>query len=77
MHHTQDQLDRIWLALKSDDAALRAQVLARYTSYSMPGVYPRIVCDDPDVQKLSIPTPDHPGRHDYARKPGSPWWEER
>ncbi|HSW15851.1 MAG TPA: hypothetical protein VLJ86_01390 [Ramlibacter sp.] len=77
MHHTQQQLDQLWSALKSSDAALRADVLDRYTNPHMPGVYPSILWDEPDAQKLSLPTPDHPGRHVYVRKPGAQWAQER
>lgn len=76
MHHTQEQLDRLWLALKSSDASVRSELLERYTNSRMPGVYPSILWDDEEAQKLSIPTPDHPGRHVYARRPGAAWTEE-
>lgn len=76
MHHSEDQLDALWTALKSDDAALRAKVLQRYSNPMMRGVLPHIVCDDGQAQVLSVPTPDHPGRHVYVRRPGGPWAEQ-
>ena len=59
-----------------DVQSVRSQLLERYTNSRMPGVYPSILWDDEDAQKLSIPTPDHPGRHVYARRPGAAWTEE-
>ncbi len=76
MHHTPDQLDVLWSALKSDDPALRSKVLQRYSNPNPAGALPQIVCDDAHAQVLSIPTPDHPGRHVYMRKPGGSWSEE-
>ena len=76
MHHSEDQLDTLWAALKSDDAGLRAKVLQRYSNPMMRGAQPQIVCDDAHAQVLSVPTPDHPGRHVYARKPGGSWSEQ-
>jgi hypothetical protein len=75
VHHSADQLDTLWAALKSDDPALRTKVLQRYTNPNMRGVLPQIVCDDSHAQMLSIPTPDHPGRHVYVRRPGGAWSE--
>jgi hypothetical protein len=77
MHHSPDQLDTVWAALKSTDAALRSKVLQRYSNPNMAGALPQIVCDDPHAQVLSIPTPDHPGRHVYVRLPGGAWSEHR
>jgi hypothetical protein len=77
MHHSADQLDALWAALKSTDAAQRSKVLQRYSNPSMSGAEPHIVCDDAHAQVLAIPTPDHPGRHVYVRKPGGEWSEQR
>lgn len=77
MHHTAEQLDILWAALKSSHAAVRESVLERYTNPHMPDAHLRIVRDDEDAQVISIPTPDHPGRHVYARKPGGIWSEQR
>ena len=76
MHHSPDQLDALWAALKSDDAGLRAKVLQRYANPMMRGALPQIVCDDAHAQVLSVPTPDHPGRHVYVRRPGGSWSEQ-
>ena len=77
MHHTQEQLDLIWDALKRSDPSSASELLERYTNDRMPGVYPRILDDDAAGHRLSVPTPDHPGRHVYVRRPGAPWSEER
>jgi hypothetical protein len=76
MHHSAEQLDTLWTALKSVDPAERSKVLQRYSNPAMRGALPHIVCDDAQAQVLSIPTPDHPGRHVYMRKPGGAWSEE-
>jgi hypothetical protein len=76
MHHSPDQLDTLWSALKSTDPAERTKVLQRYSSPNMHGAVPQIVCDDAQAQILTVPTPDHPGRHVYVRKPGGAWSEE-
>lgn len=76
MHHSTEQLDVLWHALKSSDPALRSKVLQHYSSPKLAGALPEIVCDDAHAQILSIPTPDHPGRHVYTRKPGGSWAEE-
>ena len=76
MHHSPEQLDTLWAALKSADPAQRTKVLQRYSNPAMRGAQPQIVCDDAHAQVLSIPTPDHPGRHVYMRKPGGAWAEE-
>lgn len=76
MHHSSDQLDTLWAALKSADPAERTKVLQRYSNPNMRGALPQIVCDDAHAQVLSIPTPDHAGRHVYVRKPGGVWAEE-
>lgn len=77
MHHSADQLDTLWTALKSADPGLRSKVLQRYSNPNMAGALPQIVCDDLHAQVLSIPTPDHPGRHVYVRRPGGDWSEQR
>ena len=61
MHHSEDQLDTLWAALKSDDAALRAKVLQRYANPMMRGAQPQIVCDDAHAQVRA-----------HARPPGTP-----
>ena len=76
MHHSTEQLDALWAALTSADATLRADVLQRYANSAMPGVLPHIERDDELGQVLSIPTPDHPGRHVYERRPGGSWSEQ-
>ncbi|WBY01177.1 hypothetical protein PE066_17180 [Ramlibacter tataouinensis] len=76
MQHTPEQLDALWVALKSTDGELRSRVLARYSNPNLGGAAPAIVRDEHDAQVLSIPTPDHPGRHVYARKPGGAWGQE-
>ncbi|GAB3647585.1 hypothetical protein [Ramlibacter alkalitolerans] len=76
MHHSPDQLDALWGALKSADPAQRSKVLQRYSNPSMAGALPQVVCDDEHAQVLSIPTPDHPGRHVYVRRPGGTWAEQ-
>jgi hypothetical protein len=76
MHHSTEQLDTVWAALKSDDPAQRTKVLQRYANPTMRGALPAIVCDDAHAQVLSIPIPDHPGRHVYVRRPGGPWSEQ-
>lgn len=77
MHHSTGQLDILWHALKSEDPDLRSRVLQRYTNPHLRGALPQIVCDDAHAQMLSIPRPDHPGRHVYVRKPGGPWSEQQ
>ena len=77
MHHSPDQLDTLWSALKSTDPALRSKVLQRYSNPGMVGAQPQIACDDAHAQVRSIPTPDHPGRHVYVRRPGGAWSEQR
>jgi hypothetical protein len=77
MHHDQQQLDQLWESLKNGEPALRAELLQRYANSHMPGVAPEVVRDDADGQVLSVPTPDHPGRHLYGRKPGGRWTELR
>ena len=76
MHHSPDQLDILWAALQSPDPAQRSKVLQRYSNPAMAGALPQIVCDDEHAQVLSIPTPDHPGRHVYVRRPGGAWSEQ-
>jgi len=76
MHHSPDQLDILWAALKSSDPAQRSKVLQRYSNPKLAGALPQIVCDDEHAQVLSIPTPDHPGRHVYVRRPGGAWGEQ-
>lgn len=75
MHHDENQVDSLWQALKAPDMPAHRELLHRYASGSMHGVEPRIVCDDAHAQVLSIPTPDHPGWHVYARVPGGRWDE--
>ena len=75
MHHSPDQLDALWAALQDTDPGERARVLDPYANPKMPGALPHIVCDDAHAQVLSIPTPDHPGKHVYARRPGGEWAE--
>lgn len=75
MHHSPDQLDALWAALQDSAAPGQQELLKRYENPAMPGALPRIVCEDADVHVLSIPTPDHPGRHVYARRPGQAWTE--
>lgn len=77
MHHSPDQLDALWVALKDETMPGRDELLKRYDNPSLPGAAPRIHCDDALAQVLSIPTPDHPGRHVYARRPGQCWAELR
>jgi hypothetical protein len=76
MHHSPDQLDILWAALKSADPGQRSKVLQRYSNPAMAGALPQIACDDEQAQVLSIPTPDHPGRHVYVRRPGGAWAEQ-
>lgn len=76
MHHSAEQLDALWDALTGADAARRAQVLQPYANPKMPGALPHVTQDDAQGQVLVIPTPDHPGRHVYARKPGGAWQEQ-
>jgi hypothetical protein len=76
MHHSIEQLDVLWHALKSSDPALRSKVLQRYSNPKLNGALPEIMCDDEHAQVLSIPTPDHPGRHVYVRQPGGAWGEQ-
>lgn len=77
MHHSPDQLDALWGALTGADPQLRARMLDRYSNAKMPGVLPHIVRNDAQGQVLSVPTPDHPGRHVYERKPGGSWGEQQ
>ena len=77
MHHDPQQLDRIWQALVASDPVRRAEILHPYANSHMPGVLPEVVRDDDQAQVLSVPTPDHPGRHVYGRKPGGRWEELR
>jgi hypothetical protein len=77
MHHSAEQLDALWAALKGGDTGRRQELLQRYANGAMPGVLPEIVRDDAQGQVLSIPTPDHPGRHVYERRPGGSWSEQR
>ncbi len=76
MHHSPDQLDALWQALTGGDAAGRERLLATYANPKMPGVLPQVLRDDALGQVLSIPTPDHPGRHVYERPPGGAWAEQ-
>ena len=64
-------------ATDESDPALRSKVLQRYSNPNLGGALPEIVCDDAHAQMLSIPTPDHPNRHVYVRKPGGAWAEQR
>ena len=75
MHHDAAQLNKIWDALKSGDALRKADVLRPYANPKMPDVLPVVVCADEHAEVLSIPTPDHAGRHVYGRKPGGEWSE--
>jgi hypothetical protein len=77
MHHSPDQLDTLWDALTRGDEAHRARVLEPYSNPAMPGVLPHIVRNDAQGQVLSVPTPDHPGRHVYERRPGAAWSEQQ
>jgi hypothetical protein len=75
VHHSVDQLEALWAALHDPDLEARGRVLDPYSNPNMPGALPHIVCDDAHAQVLRIPTPDHPGRHVYARRPGGAWTE--
>jgi hypothetical protein len=75
MHHDPDQLDVLWHALTGAEADVREAVLRRYAMLGHPDARPRVVCDDAHAQVLAVPTPDHPGRHVYARRPGGRWGE--
>lgn len=75
MHHSPDQLESLWQALKAPGTAAHHELLQRYSGGSMPRTAPRIACDDAHAQVLSIPRPDHPGWHVYARVPGGGWVE--
>lgn len=75
MHHAAEQLDALWDALTGSDAEGRDRLLQGYANPQMPGVLPQVLRNDALGQILSIPTPDHPGRHVYERRPGGPWSE--
>jgi hypothetical protein len=76
MHHSPQQLDEIWAALTGGDPALRERLLQSYANPRMPGVLPQVERNDALGQVLSIPTPDHPGRHVYERARGGTWVEQ-
>ena len=75
MHHDPQQLDALWQALTGSDPAARDEAQRRYANLAHPGERPHVACDDGHAQVLSIPRPDHPGRHVYARRPGGAWSE--
>jgi len=58
-----------------EDAVKRQVLLQRYANSQMPGAHPQILCDDAEAQVLSVPSPDRPRRHVYARRPGGNWVE--
>lgn len=76
MHHSPEQLDALWDALTGADGGVRAEVLQAYANPKMPGVLPHVARHDALGQVLVIPTPDHPGRHVYERRPGGVWEEQ-
>jgi len=76
MHHSPDQLDALWNARTGADGRQRAEVLQPYANPRMPGVLPHVARNDAHGQVLAIPTPDHPGRHAYERRPGGAWQEQ-
>lgn len=77
MHHDIPQLNRLWEALRSGDMQRKAEALRPYANPRMPDVLPAIVCADDHAEVLSVPTPDHVGRHVYGRRPGGEWTELR
>ena len=65
MHHSPDQLDILWAALKSSDPAQRSKVLQRYSNPKLAGARTRLVLERPFVGALAMHLalrPVEPGR---------------